>query len=287
MIRLIAALALLLTPVGAAAHSPIMPAPAIACPAPELVVSGAVSPSDIPVDCMRAYAAAALHSSMLFEELSGGSIRTAIKTQQAATLLSVENYQIIALQGADGLGVRIRNGQLSFRDGQFTGSVGCNHFGGNAAVADNGVVTFNGEIYSTLMFCPDLASVESLFAAIINGDRLVLTPTALISSAGEMTLVPLDTMTGGNGPDDGIGYGIGGTVGGMSTDPTPLDQVTDMDEHRDRHSGSGAAVNLPLLLLAAITGFIFGRATTSAAVVPSTVATAAKPAAKRRKRTTK
>ena len=287
MTRLIVALALLLAPMSVSAHSPIMPTPAIACPAPELVVSGAVSPSDIPVDCMRAYAEAALHSSMLFEEVRGGTITKSTENQSAVTLPSVEDYQILALQGADGVGVRVRNGQLSFRDGQFSGSIGCNHFGGTASVADNGVVTFSSEIYSTLMFCPDLASVEALFAAIINGEGLTLTPTTLISSAGEISLMPVDVITGGNGPDHGIGYGIGGMMGEMFADASPTAPATGMHEHGDRHGNSGAAVNLPLLLLAAITGFIVGRATTSAAVAPGAVATATKPTVKRRKRTTK
>ena len=284
MTRLIVALALLLAPVSVSAHNPIMPAPAIVCPAPQLIVSGAVSPSDIPVDCMRAYAEAALHSSMMLEELRGGSITKSMENQSAVTLPSFEHYQILALQGTDGLGVRVRDGSLSFKDGRFTGGVGCNHFGAAATVAEDGAVTFSGEIYSTLMFCPDLASAESLFAAIINGNGLVLTPGALMSSAGEITLMPVDVITGGNGPDHGIGYGIGGMMGEMFADASPTAPATGMHEHGDRHGSSNSAANLLLLLLGAATGFVVARAT---AADPVVAATSGKPAAKRRKRATK
>lgn len=72
---------------------------------------------------------------------------------------------------------------IEFKDGQMSGNVGCNGFGGEYTV--NGDQIEFGPVMSTMMFCEAVADQESSALAamqneatfILNGDRLTITST--------------------------------------------------------------------------------------------------------------
>ena len=72
---------------------------------------------------------------------------------------------------------------IEFKDGQMSGNVGCNGFGGEYTV--NGDQIEFGPVMSTMMFCEAVADQESSTLAamqndatfILNGDRLTITST--------------------------------------------------------------------------------------------------------------
>ena len=72
---------------------------------------------------------------------------------------------------------------IEFKDGQMSGNVGCNGFGGEYTV--NGDQIEFGPVMSTKMFCEAVADQESSTLAamqndatfILNGDRLTITST--------------------------------------------------------------------------------------------------------------
>ena len=57
---------------------------------------------------------------------------------------------------------------IEFKDGQMSGSVGCNHFGGKY-VAKSDVIEF-GLIMTTEMFCENVAEQESITLATLQGE---------------------------------------------------------------------------------------------------------------------
>jgi len=72
---------------------------------------------------------------------------------------------------------------IEFKDGQMSGNVGCNGFGGDYTV--NGKKIVFGSVMSTMMFCEAVADQEASTMAvlqneatfILNGDRLIITST--------------------------------------------------------------------------------------------------------------
>jgi heat shock protein HslJ len=72
---------------------------------------------------------------------------------------------------------------IEFKDGQLSGNVGCNSFGGEYTMKGN-KITF-GPVMSTMMFCEAVADQESSTLAVLqnettfvlNEDRLAITST--------------------------------------------------------------------------------------------------------------
>ena len=56
---------------------------------------------------------------------------------------------------------------IEFKDGQMSGNVGCNGFGGEYTVAGD-TITF-GSVMSTMMFCETVADQESTTIAVLQG----------------------------------------------------------------------------------------------------------------------
>ena len=78
---------------------------------------------------------------------------------------------------------------LEFKDGQLSGSVGCNHFGGEYKVAGDSI-TF-GPVMATEMFCEAVAEQEAgTFVVLQDKTTFVLDGNTLtITSADDNTIV--------------------------------------------------------------------------------------------------
>ena len=225
MIRLLTAVALLLTPVSVLAHDPVpVPMPVmLECPMPELLQSGLVDPASVDPRCITMIS------------IAGGTMHQ----MQEQTPRS---FTITALADADGRSVRVAHGGISFADG-LEATVGCNRLGAQATIDMDGAITLLSELRTTLMFCPDLADIEALFTRILTADHLVLDVSALElrSDAGSITLMP-------RAEDAALVPEI--------TPPAHREPLRDYGRRHRGHADSGAG--LPLLAAVAALGFLLG-----------------------------
>jgi hypothetical protein len=152
---------------------------------PELVMNGSIDPATVDPRC--------------FAPVSISGLSESLMKQAQSTVLIDDSYAILALADTDGRSVRVANGDLALIDGQLTGDVGCNRFGADATLAEDGTITISGGIFSTLMFCPDRNAAEQLFSAILRGGGLVFDRTTGVIRGnagsillGEKTVAPIE-----------------------------------------------------------------------------------------------
>jgi len=74
---------------------------------------------------------------------------------------------------------------IEFKDGQMSGNVGCNSFGGEYTVKDK-TIEF-GPVMSTMMFCEAVADQESSTLAVMQNDA------TFILNGGRLTITSTDT----------------------------------------------------------------------------------------------
>lgn len=74
---------------------------------------------------------------------------------------------------------------ISFEDGQFGGTVGCNSFGGDYQM--NGDQLRIGSVFSTMMFCDQTSTQESAVLAILSDQTMTIT-----QSGNQLTLSSTD-----------------------------------------------------------------------------------------------
>jgi heat shock protein HslJ len=74
---------------------------------------------------------------------------------------------------------------ISFEDGQFGGTVGCNSFGGDYKI--NGDQMSIGSVFSTMMFCDQTSTQESAVLAILSDQTMTVT-----QSGNQLTLSTTD-----------------------------------------------------------------------------------------------
>jgi len=80
---------------------------------------------------------------------------------------------------------------LEFKDGQLSGSVGCNHFGGEYKVAGDSI-TF-GPVMATEMFCEAVAEQEATtFATLQNTTKFVLDGNTLTITSTDGNSIMLE-----------------------------------------------------------------------------------------------
>jgi heat shock protein HslJ len=81
---------------------------------------------------------------------------------------------------------------IEFKDGQMSGNVGCNGFGGEYKVADN-TISF-GPVMSTMMFCETIADQESNTLAVFQGSAIFALDgnTLTITSADGNSVIVLE-----------------------------------------------------------------------------------------------
>ena len=225
MIRLLTAVALLLTPVSVLAHDPVpVPKPVmLECPMPELLQSGLVDPASVDPRCITMIS------------IAGG-------TMQQMQEQTPRSFTITALADADGRSVRVAHGGISFADG-LEATVGCNRLGAQATIDADGAITLRSELRTTLMFCPDLTGIEALLTRILTANHLVLDVPALElrSDAGSIALAPL-TEHAAPSPE--------------TAPPVDREPLMDRGRHLGKHADSGAG--LALLAAVAALGFLLG-----------------------------
>lgn len=79
---------------------------------------------------------------------------------------------------------------ISFEDGQFGGTVGCNTFGGDYQM--NGDQMSIGSVFSTMMFCDQTSTQESAVLAILSDQTMTVTQSGnqlTLSSTGGKSVV--------------------------------------------------------------------------------------------------
>jgi hypothetical protein len=225
MIRLLTAVALLLTPASVLAHDPVpLPVPVmVECPMPELLANGMIDPTSIDPRCMT----------------TGSIAGDTMHQMQAQAPLA---FAIDALTDADGISVRVAHGGIRFTDG-LDATIGCNRLGAQATINESGAVTLRSELRTTLMFCPELADIEALLTRILTADHLVLDVPALElrSDAGSVALAPLAEHAAAS-PE--------------ATPPVDHEPFMDHGQHHRDHTDSG--VGLALLAAVAALGFLLG-----------------------------
>ena len=82
---------------------------------------------------------------------------------------------------------------ISFEDGQFGGTVGCNSFGGDYKI--NGDQMSIGSVFSTMMFCDQTSAQESAVLAILSGKTMTITQNGnllTLSSTDGKSVVTLE-----------------------------------------------------------------------------------------------
>jgi META domain-containing protein len=90
------------------------------------------------------------------------------------------------------------SGTIGFSGSGFGASVGCNSIGGAASVSGDGVLTFSGDLTTTLIGCPGLqAEAEGALMKILSAGPITLGEDKWTSAAGEIDVVALDTADPG------------------------------------------------------------------------------------------
>jgi len=82
---------------------------------------------------------------------------------------------------------------ISFEEGQFGGTVGCNTFGGDYQM--NGDQMSIGSVFSTMMFCDQTSTQESTILAILSDKTMTVTQSGnllTLSSADGKSVVILE-----------------------------------------------------------------------------------------------
>ena len=82
---------------------------------------------------------------------------------------------------------------ISFEDGQFGGTVGCNTFGGDYQM--NGDQMRIGSVFSTMMFCDQTSTQESAVLAILSDQTMTVTQSEnllTLSSTDGKSVVTLE-----------------------------------------------------------------------------------------------
>ncbi|MBN8583032.1 MAG: META domain-containing protein [Anaerolineae bacterium] len=82
---------------------------------------------------------------------------------------------------------------ISFEDGQFGGTVGCNTFGGDYKI--NGDQMSIGSVFSTMMFCDQTSTQESAVLAILSDQTMTVTQSEnllTLSSTDGKSVVTLE-----------------------------------------------------------------------------------------------
>lgn len=82
---------------------------------------------------------------------------------------------------------------ISFEEGQFGGTVGCNSFGGDYKI--NGDQMSIGSVFSTMMFCDQTSTQESAVLAILSDQTMTVTQSGnllTLSSTDRKSVVTLE-----------------------------------------------------------------------------------------------
>ena len=82
---------------------------------------------------------------------------------------------------------------ITFDEGQFGGTVGCNSFGGDYKI--NGDQMSIGSVFSTMMFCDQTSTQESAVLAILSDQTMTVTQSGnqlILSSADGKSVVMLE-----------------------------------------------------------------------------------------------
>lgn len=116
---------------------------------------------------------------------TGGEITSTIGRHFAilAVSLSGVRYEVIA-------------GQMYFGDdGSFSATVGCNQLGGSVTANSDGTYTV-ADLFTTKMYCEELAAAETTFSAILLGGALTFSQTdaGLVAQNGVGTLELAEAM---------------------------------------------------------------------------------------------
>lgn len=125
------------------------------------------------------------------------------------------HFAILAVS-LSGVRYEVTAGQMYFGDdGSFSATIGCNQIGGSVTTNSDGTYTV-ADLFSTKMYCEELAATETSFSAILLGGALTFSQTdaGLVAQNGVGTLELAEAMYDAvptNGEERATIGGVGAT----------------------------------------------------------------------------